>query len=72
MEMLFSVAILILLYFVVMITFFKPAQAKKRPDQSELFLTQIEEIYELQQKEKQRKQLEKLGEMTEEEQRARV
>lgn len=47
MEMLFSVAILILLYFVVMITFFKPAQAKKRPDQSELFLTQIEEIYEL-------------------------
>ena len=47
MEMLFSVAILILLYFVVMLTFFKPTQAKKRPDQSELFLTQIEEIYEL-------------------------
>jgi len=72
MEMLFSVAILILLYFVVMLTFFKPAQAKKRPDQSELFLTQIEEIYELQQKEKQRKQLERLGELTEDEQRARV
>jgi hypothetical protein len=47
MEMLFSVAILILLYFVVMLTFFNPNQVKKRPDQSELFLTQIEEIYEL-------------------------
>ena len=72
MEMLFAVAILILMYFVVMLTFFKPAQAKKRPDQSQLFLTRIEEMYEFQQKEMQRKQLERLGDLPEEEKRARI
>lgn len=62
MEMLFSVAIIILLYFVIMQTFFQTKRSNSNfPDyklskketyekgSSEFFLNQIEEIYELQQ-----------------------